>query len=57
MRNAQKTALMAVFAAIEDDKAAAERTVTSEKPAASRKSQPIQVDPLWLLTRGAKGRA
>lgn len=55
MRNAQKTAVMAMFAAMETAKDAPKRPEPQilAKPAA----RDIQVDPLWLLTRGAKGRA
>ena len=55
MRNAQKNALMAMFAAMEDAKdAAPARRFAVPEP---KSGQPIQLDPLWLLTRGAKGRA
>ncbi|MDX2274392.1 MAG: hypothetical protein NW206_02990 [Hyphomonadaceae bacterium] len=58
MRNAQKTAVMALFASMEaakDSPLPAPRREPSllGKPAA----RDIQLDPLWLITRGSKGRA
>ena len=58
MRNAQKTALMALFAAMETAKEADVLRGQSLKfPAEPPAGKAIQLDPLWLLSRGAKGRA
>ena len=56
MRNAQKNALMALFAAMEDSKAE-DRKSEPALPFEPKSGRPIALDPLWLLTRGAKGRA
>ena len=56
MRNAQKTAIMAMFAAMENAKDLAPSQREPQllaKPAA----RDIQIDPLWLLSRAGKGRA
>jgi len=58
VRNAQKTAVMALFAAMETAKDEAQRgrhqfRLPAEPPA----GRAIQLDPLWLVSRGAKGRA
>jgi hypothetical protein len=56
VRNAQKTAMMAMFAAMETAKDSEPKRPEPQilaKPSA----RDIQVDPLWLIARGAKGRA
>jgi hypothetical protein len=55
VRNAQKTAVMAMFAAMETAKDEPKRP----EPQLLGKPSPrdIQLDPLWLISRGAKGRA
>lgn len=56
MRNAQKTALMALFAAMED-------TIPGDKPRrepaepVASSDRPIEVDMSWLVQRSRKGRA
>ena len=58
MRNAQKTAVMALFAAMETAKDEAQRGHTPLRfPAEPPAGRAIQLDPLWLVSRGAKGRA
>lgn len=58
MRNAQKTAVMALFASME---AAKESPLPEPRRAPRLLGNPaprdIQLDPLWLVTRGSKGRA
>lgn len=56
MRNAQKTAVMALFAAME---AAKDADQPRREPSLLGKpaGRDIQIDPLWLLSRGTKGRA
>lgn len=58
MRNAQKTAVMALFAAMEAAKETdARRGAALKFPSEPPAGRAIQIDPLWLVSRGAKGRA
>ena len=58
MRNAPKTAVKALFAAMEAAKdVSAQRDVAHEASAEPPAGRAIQVDLLWLSTMGLKGRA
>jgi len=58
VRNAQKPAVKALFAAMEAAREAdARRAVALKFPFEPPAGRAIEIDPIWLSTMGVKGRA